>query len=181
MLISARSKGKEYPFRSKRTCHGRYPQRHGPEQNAHSLWRHVPRIFGLHAPAIRLAALMETHVVYVFTHDSIGLGEDGPTHQPIGHLSSLRAMPHVFVIRPADANETSIAWKVALTDPKRPMRSSCRVRTFRYLTDQSTPGGQRGKRRLCLLDCKGTLTSYCFLPEQRSYHSCAAEELNKSG
>ncbi|MBI5640115.1 MAG: transketolase [Nitrospirae bacterium] len=71
-------------------------------------------------PAIRLAALMETHAVYVFTHDSIGLGEDGPTHQPIGHLTSLRAMPHLNVIRPADANETAEAWKVAITDSTRP-------------------------------------------------------------
>jgi transketolase len=65
-------------------------------------------------PAIRLAALMKQHVIYVFTHDSIGLGEDGPTHQPIEHLASLRAMPNVNVIRPADANETAEAWKVAI-------------------------------------------------------------------
>jgi transketolase len=66
-------------------------------------------------PAIRLAALSELHVIYVFTHDSIGLGEDGPTHQPIEHLAALRAMPNVTVIRPADANETAVAWRVALT------------------------------------------------------------------
>jgi transketolase len=71
-------------------------------------------------PSIRLAALMKTHVTYVFTHDSIGLGEDGPTHQPVGHLTSLRAMPHIAVIRPADANETAEAWKSAITDRERP-------------------------------------------------------------
>ncbi len=65
-------------------------------------------------PPIRLAALMEQRVVYVFTHDSIGLGEDGPTHQPIEHLASLRAMPNVVVLRPAEATETAAAWKVAL-------------------------------------------------------------------
>ncbi len=65
-------------------------------------------------PAIRLAALMEQPVIYVFTHDSIGLGEDGPTHQPIEHLASLRAMPGLVVIRPADATETAEAWRVAL-------------------------------------------------------------------
>jgi transketolase len=70
--------------------------------------------------AIRLAALMEMHVIYVFTHDSIGLGEDGPTHQPIGQLTALRSMPHLAVIRPADANETSEAWKAALSNPGRP-------------------------------------------------------------
>ena len=66
-------------------------------------------------PAIRLAALMGLHVVYVFTHDSIGLGEDGPTHQPVEQLASLRAVPGLTVLRPADARETASAWKAALT------------------------------------------------------------------
>jgi transketolase len=65
-------------------------------------------------PAIRLAALSEVQVIYVFTHDSIGLGEDGPTHQPIEHLAALRAIPHLFVIRPADAHETREAWRTAI-------------------------------------------------------------------
>jgi transketolase len=65
-------------------------------------------------PAIRLAALSKIKSIYVFTHDSIGLGEDGPTHQPIEHLASLRAIPGLVVIRPADANETTYAWKAAL-------------------------------------------------------------------
>ncbi len=65
-------------------------------------------------PAIRLAAMMGLKVIYVFTHDSIGLGEDGPTHQPIEHLASLRAVPNLVVIRPCDANETAEAWKVAI-------------------------------------------------------------------
>ncbi len=65
-------------------------------------------------PAIRLSALMESQVVYVFTHDSIGLGEDGPTHQPIEHLAALRSIPNLLVIRPADATETAAAWKIAL-------------------------------------------------------------------
>ena len=66
-------------------------------------------------PSIRMAALMKLHVIYVFTHDSIGLGEDGPTHQPIEHLMSLRAMPNLLVIRPADSLETVEAWKVAVS------------------------------------------------------------------
>lgn len=66
-------------------------------------------------PSIRLACLMKAHVVYVFTHDSIGLGEDGPTHQPVEHLAALRAIPGLTVIRPCDANETSEAWRVAVT------------------------------------------------------------------
>src|SRR5690606_14358779 len=65
-------------------------------------------------PAIRLAALMRVRVVFVFTHDSIGLGEDGPTHQPIEHLSALRAIPNLTIIRPADANEVAEAWRVAM-------------------------------------------------------------------
>jgi transketolase len=65
-------------------------------------------------PAIRLSALMEAPSVWVWTHDSVFLGEDGPTHQPIEHLASLRAMPHLWVIRPADANETVAAWEIAL-------------------------------------------------------------------
>src|SRR6266542_2821465 len=65
-------------------------------------------------PAIRLAALSEAQVVYVFTHDSVGLGEDGPTHQPIEHLAALRAIPHLFVIRPADPAEVSEAWRIAI-------------------------------------------------------------------
>jgi transketolase len=62
-----------------------------------------------------MAALMHVPAIYVFTHDSIGLGEDGPTHQPIEHLAALRAIPNNLVIRPADANETSAAWNVALS------------------------------------------------------------------
>ncbi len=65
-------------------------------------------------PALRLAALMKIKVIYVLTHDSIGLGEDGPTHQPVEHLTSLRAIPNVIVIRPADANEVIEAWKFAI-------------------------------------------------------------------
>ena len=65
-------------------------------------------------PAIRLAALSQAHVVFVFTHDSIGVGEDGPTHEPVEQMASLRAMPGLIVIRPADANETALAWKVAV-------------------------------------------------------------------
>jgi len=71
-------------------------------------------------PAIRLAALMELPVIYVFTHDSIGVGEDGPTHQPVEHLLALRAIPGLTVVRPADANETAWAWREALELDHRP-------------------------------------------------------------
>jgi len=72
-------------------------------------------------PTIRLAALMETPVIYVFTHDSIGLGEDGPTHQPIEQLASLRAVPNVTVLRPGDANEVVEAWKIAVANTHGPV------------------------------------------------------------
>ncbi|WP_370183468.1 transketolase [Alteriqipengyuania sp.] len=71
-------------------------------------------------PAIRLSALQEARVIYVMTHDSIGLGEDGPTHQPIEHLQSLRAIPNLLVMRPGDAVETAECWEVALQQKKRP-------------------------------------------------------------
>jgi len=72
-------------------------------------------------PPMRLAALMGIHVVHVFTHDSIALGEDGPTHQPVEQLASLRAIPNLTVIRPADANETAVAWKVAIESKDHPV------------------------------------------------------------
>lgn len=71
-------------------------------------------------PAIRLAALTSTQVIFVFTHDSIGLGEDGPTHQAVEQLASLRAIPNLIVLRPADANETAIAWQVAIETRDKP-------------------------------------------------------------
>ena len=72
-------------------------------------------------PPMRLAALMGLHVVYVFTHDSIAVGEDGATHQPIEQLASLRAIPNLIVVRPADANETTAAWKLAVTSMTQPV------------------------------------------------------------
>jgi transketolase len=82
-------------------------------------------------PAMRLAALMENQVIYVFTHDSIGLGEDGPSHQPIEHLAALRAIPNLVVIRPCDANETAEAWRIAIETRHRP--------TALVLTRQKVP------------------------------------------
>src|SRR5678816_1934333 len=72
-------------------------------------------------PPIRLAALMGLHVVHVFTHDSLALGEDGPTHQPVEQLANLRAIPAVTLLRPADANETAVAWKIAVETRDRPV------------------------------------------------------------
>jgi transketolase len=88
-------------------------------------------------PALRLAALSHLPVVFVFTHDSIGLGEDGPTHQPVEHLASLRAMPNMWVVRPGDANETAEAWRMAL---ERRTGPTCIV-----LSRQSVPTYDRQK------------------------------------
>jgi transketolase len=88
-------------------------------------------------PAIRLSALMELPVIYVFTHDSIGVGEDGPTHQPIEHLASLRAIPGLIVLRPADANEVVEAWKVIMQLHHEP--------AVLILTRQALPTLDRGK------------------------------------
>jgi transketolase len=71
-------------------------------------------------PSLRLAAIMKVPTIVVFTHDSIGVGEDGPTHQPIEHLSACRAIPRLLVLRPADANETAECWKIALENTERP-------------------------------------------------------------
>src|SRR5437899_12602923 len=71
-------------------------------------------------PSVRLACLSPVQVIYVFTHDSVGLGEDGPTHQPIEHLAALRAIPHLFVIRPADFHEVREAWRLAILRRKAP-------------------------------------------------------------
>ncbi|MEJ5338790.1 MAG: transketolase [Aquificaceae bacterium] len=107
-------------------------------------------------PSIRLASMAGLQVVYVFTHDSIGLGEDGPTHQPVEHLSSLRLIPNLRVIRPADAEETAIAWDMAIQRKEGP--------TALILTRQKLPLIDRAKyppaegiRRgaYTLLDCDG--------------------------
>ncbi len=71
-------------------------------------------------PAIRLSALMQQRVIYVMTHDSIGLGEDGPTHQPVEHLVALRAIPNLFVFRPCDTYETAECWQIALANKTTP-------------------------------------------------------------
>jgi transketolase len=94
-------------------------------------------------PAIRLAALMKRHVVYVFTHDSIGLGEDGPTHQPIEQLSTLRAIPGLTVIRPADANEVVEAWRVALLNHGGPVALALTRQKLPFI-DRSIYGSARG-------------------------------------
>lgn len=98
-------------------------------------------------PPIRLAALMGIRPIYVFTHDSIGLGEDGPTHQPVEQLAALRAIPNILVLRPADANETAQAWKVAVEHTTGPVALA--------LTRQKLPFIDRAKYAAAELTAKG--------------------------
>ena len=97
-------------------------------------------------PTIRLAAMMELPVIYVFTHDSVGLGEDGQTHQPIEHIASLRAIPNLVVIRPADANETVEAWRFALEHHGGPVALLLSRQTLPIL-DRSVVAPAEGLRR----------------------------------
>ncbi|MCI4364295.1 MAG: transketolase, partial [Thermoplasmata archaeon] len=128
-------------------------------------------------PAIRLAALMGTHVVIVFTHDSVALGEDGPSHQPVEQLPSLRAIPHLTVLRPADGNETTEAWRIAvaragpvallLTRQKLPVfdpatvRLKEGVRRGAYVVNRSQPGTPK-----VILAASGSEVSLCLAAQQ---------------
>ncbi|WP_267617415.1 transketolase [Gordonia bronchialis] len=95
-------------------------------------------------PAVRLAALMEIDPIYVWTHDSIGLGEDGPTHQPVEHLAALRAIPQLDVVRPADANETAHAWAHLLTRRNRPVGLALTRQNIPILDGTSADGVAKG-------------------------------------
>lgn len=107
-------------------------------------------------PSLRLAALMEQPTIYIFTHDSIGVGEDGPTHQPIEHLASLRAIPHLEVMRPADANEVTMAWQYIMAVRNRPVAlvlTRQAIPTFDRTQYASAEGVLRGA--YVLADCAG--------------------------
>ena len=94
--------------------------------------------------AVRLASLMRSSVIYVWTHDSIGLGEDGPTHQPIEHMAALRAIPGLSMVRPGDANETAAAWKATLERPEGPTGLVLTRQNLPVLDGTSTEGVARG-------------------------------------
>ncbi|MGB0641070.1 MAG: transketolase, partial [Myxococcota bacterium] len=96
-------------------------------------------------PSVRLSALMNTQVIYIYTHDSVWLGEDGPTHQPVEHLQSMRAMINVWVVRPADANETAEAWRLAIQRRDGPT-TICLTRQGLPIFDRSTLGAASGVR-----------------------------------
>lgn len=106
-------------------------------------------------PAIRMAALMKLPVIYVFTHDSIAVGEDGPTHQPVEHLASLRAIPNLTVIRPCDANETTDAWIQAIHSNNSPTALLFSRQKLPVLDPQQT-GGRLARGGYILSDCDET-------------------------
>jgi transketolase len=105
-------------------------------------------------PAIRVAALMKLPLIYVFTHDSIAVGEDGPTHQPVEHLAALRAIPNLLVLRPCDANETVQAWIAAIRSNDRPVALALSRQNLPVLDPQQT-GSQLKRGGYVLSDCPG--------------------------
>ncbi len=129
-------------------------------------------------PAIRLAALMELDPIYVMTHDSIGLGEDGPTHQPIEHLASLRVMPNLTLIRPADANETVEAWKAAITNRRGPTMLVLSRQGLPIL-DRSRYGAAAGVHRggYVLAPEQGDLQLILMASGSEVQHAVAAQEI----
>jgi transketolase len=131
-------------------------------------------------PTIRLAAMMGIPVIYVFTHDSIGLGEDGPTHQPVEHLTSLRAIPNFLVIRPADGNETTKAWKVALNRVSGP---TALVLTRQGLPQLSPPDNGLEQGAYVLREATGGSPDIVLIGSgsEVSIAASAAEELEGQG
>ena len=98
--------------------------------------------------ALRLSALMKIPSIWIYTHDSIGLGEDGPTHQPVEQLAGLRAMPQLNVVRPADANETALAWRFALRSTDAPTAFALSRQNLPILDPDADPRRRDRARRL---------------------------------
>lgn len=134
-------------------------------------------------PSIRLAALSKLKTIFVFTHDSIGVGEDGPTHQPVEHYMALRAIPGLTVIRPADANETAIAWKVAIETKDRPV-ALLLTRQNLPIFDRTKYGAASGleKGAYTLKECAGKPECVLVATGSEVYLILdAAEQLEKEG
>ena len=130
-------------------CHG-----HGPAWRRPAFAATFFTFSDYMRPSIRLAALSKARVIYVWTHDSIGLGEDGPTHQPVEQLASLRALPDLTLLRPADANETVEAWKIAVAHTSGPV-GLVLTRQRLPILDRSTltPASGVAKGAYVLSDC----------------------------
>jgi transketolase len=135
-------------------------------------------------PTIRLAAMMGLKVIYVFTHDSIGLGEDGPTHQPIEHLASLRAIPGLTVMRPADANETAEAWRYALEGESGPVALALTRQNLPTLDrDKYAPADGLSRGGYILSDTEGQKPDVILMASGSEVHVAleAAEKIRERG
>ncbi len=133
-------------------------------------------------PTIRLAAMMGLKVIYVFTHDSIGLGEDGPTHQPIEQLASLRAIPNLIVIRPADANETAEAWRFAIEHKGGPIALALTRQNLPTLDrDKYAPAHDLSRGAYILSDTEGGKPDVILIASGSEVHVAleAAEKIRK--
>ena len=134
-------------------------------------------------PAIRLSALMKLPVIYIFSHDSIGVGEDGPTHQPIEHLAALRAIPGLDVIRPSDANELSVLWKHIMELKDRPVALITTRQSVPTINRQEySPANGALKGAYILADCGGT-PDVILIGTGSELHIClgAYEQLKSEG
>ena len=135
-------------------------------------------------PSLRLAALMGVHVIYVFTHDSIGLGEDGPTHQSVEQLSSLRAIPNFMVIRPGDANEAAEAWRAAMTHRGGPvLLALCRQKLPTLDRTAMASARELARGAYVLTETKGRGAEIILLASGSELHLAvgAKDELEKRG
>ncbi|MGH7915653.1 MAG: transketolase, partial [Candidatus Binataceae bacterium] len=135
-------------------------------------------------PSLRLAALMGIHVIYVFTHDSIGLGEDGPTHQPVEQLSGLRAIPNFTVIRPGDANEAAEAWRSAMTHRDGPVLLALSRQKLPTLDRAAmAPARELARGAYVLSETKGRSAEIILLSSGSELHLAtgAKEELERRG
>ncbi|MCW2928379.1 MAG: Transketolase family protein [Thermoleophilia bacterium] len=137
-------------------------------------------------PAIRLAALQGLPSIFVYTHDSVYLGEDGPTHQPIEHLASLRAMPNLLVLRPAEANETLSAWKVAIEQTDRPVALALtrqKLEPFRYGGDTRLQGAAVERGGYVLREAMGGSPEVLIVASGSEVHMAlaAATRLEEDG
>ena len=134
--------------------------------------------------AVRLAALMELPSIFVYTHDSIGLGEDGPTHQPIEQLAGLRAMPRLAVVRPADANETALGWRFALEQTERPVALALSRQSLPILDPDAMPDDAVERGAYVLRDgANGSDPDLVLIGGGAEVHLCleAAEALEAEG
>jgi transketolase len=135
-------------------------------------------------PSMRLAALMETPSIFIFTHDSIGLGEDGPTHQPIEQLAGLRAMPNMIVMRPGDANEVVEAYKVAIQQRHTPTTVVLTRQTLpTYDRTKFAPASGVAKGAYVLIDAEGGKPDVILIGTGSEVHLCveAYEKLKAEG